>query len=298
MVLSVEEYAYQIEKIRRIRKKRFVVSMLTVFGDESYDEKKERIFVIAGVMASQEEWDEFEPIWNERLNGKFSHAADCESDRGDFKSTSHKANLNLYADLVKILSKTNFIGYGTAVNIKNYNEVFINNSNDIFYYWCFANVVKYFNSIANLHIPKQKAKFIFHQNDSIDYSAGLLYHHFANLPDFKFNSLFDEISFATQKKVGIQCADLFAREIMKHIENRFLMNKKRNLRESLRVLSSTGRFEFLYQDKKYLENFKKTVQKIDQEKNFNTDLEYKEWLVNKKLQNNTTNKIIFLITNP
>ena len=60
--------------------------MLTVFGDESSDETGSRVFAVAGVIGRQEEWDELEKVWLKRTGGVIFHAADCDSDKGDFKS--------------------------------------------------------------------------------------------------------------------------------------------------------------------------------------------------------------------
>jgi hypothetical protein len=153
-----------IEEIKHVRKKRLVLVMLTVFGDESHDEKQQRIFAVAGILGSQEEWDELTPRWLIRTGGKAFHAADCESDQGEYKGVPHRENLKLYADLVKMISKTKMLGYGVAMDLEAHKISFPDVVENIPYQKCFEQVVIYFAERAYLHIPQQKVEFVFDLN--------------------------------------------------------------------------------------------------------------------------------------
>jgi len=59
--------------------------MLSVYADDSSDEKGERTFAVAGIIGTQEEWDAIKLKWVKRTSGKIFHAADCESGYGDYK---------------------------------------------------------------------------------------------------------------------------------------------------------------------------------------------------------------------
>jgi hypothetical protein len=74
-----------VEEIREARKKRLVAVMLAVSGDESHDDKKQRVFAVAGIMGTQEQWDTLTPIRLARTGGKVFHAADCEAGYGPFR---------------------------------------------------------------------------------------------------------------------------------------------------------------------------------------------------------------------
>ena len=74
--------------------------MIYVYGDDSADEKKKRVSSVGVVLGTKEAWEDFEPKWIVRNNGVPFHAKDCESDRRDYKSFSHKENKALYRDLV------------------------------------------------------------------------------------------------------------------------------------------------------------------------------------------------------
>ncbi|MHC1729224.1 MAG: hypothetical protein AB9866_25040 [Syntrophobacteraceae bacterium] len=58
-----------VEEIREARKKRLILQMLTVYGDESADESSRRVFVVAGVVGTQAEWDNLEPLWLDHTGG-------------------------------------------------------------------------------------------------------------------------------------------------------------------------------------------------------------------------------------
>ncbi|HVN97968.1 MAG TPA: hypothetical protein VMT62_16180 [Syntrophorhabdaceae bacterium] len=95
-----------IEEIREDRKKRWVIAMLIVFGDESHDEKEQRVFAVAGLVGTQEEWDALAVSWNQRTGGIPFHAADCESGHRNYKGWPKEDRDSLYADLVNMLVNT------------------------------------------------------------------------------------------------------------------------------------------------------------------------------------------------
>jgi hypothetical protein len=160
--------------------------MLTVFGDESYDEKEQRVFAVSGIAGTQEEWDALTPLWLKRTGGKDFHAADCEAGRGIYKGIPHKENLNLYAALVQILTRTNMIGYAAVVDLKAHKEFFPDVVENVPYHICFNEVVTHFGEIAYLSQPQQKVKFTFDMNSRTRASSVALYEYLANTPDWEY----------------------------------------------------------------------------------------------------------------
>ena len=55
--------------------------VLSVFGDESSDEMKERVFAISGLMGTEEEWRTAEAAWVAKTGDEVFHAADWEHKR-------------------------------------------------------------------------------------------------------------------------------------------------------------------------------------------------------------------------
>ena len=75
--------------------------MLSVFGDESHDPTKARVFAVAGLLGDGNQWASFRQAWNARLNGSIFHAADCESGYGDFRGMPETDRHRLHRDLTK-----------------------------------------------------------------------------------------------------------------------------------------------------------------------------------------------------
>lgn len=281
-------YIQHIDRIKQTRRNRLVAIMLCVFGDESSDEKNQRVFAVSGIVGTQEEWDALAPVWLERTGGKILHAADCEADRGAYKGIPHKENQKLYADLVNIIARTNFIGFAAVVDLQDHKEFFPNVVENIPYHFCFSEVVMKFAEIAYLHIPQQKVKFTFDMNTKTCASSVVLYEYLRNSPGWKYADLIDEISFAGRNNIGIQAADIIAREAMKHYDNFFVGPVKRPERISMQVLSSTERYSFLYVNRNY---FTKLKYAMEME---NVSVGYHKWLLENKLADNVFNRNRYL----
>src|SRR5580658_10039656 len=95
--LTFADVECNLDQIKLSRRKRRV-AVVIVYGDESSDETHERVYAVAGLFGSQEQWDDLGAKWLTRTGGKIFHAGDCDSDGGDFKVTSHRENKDLYRD--------------------------------------------------------------------------------------------------------------------------------------------------------------------------------------------------------
>jgi hypothetical protein len=286
------------KEIKVARKRRPVIYMLTVFGDESHDPKQQRVFAIAGVIGTQEEWYALEPGWLSRNNGIPFHATDCEAGCGSYKGMSKDDRLCLYRDLVQIVIDTKLMGFGSAIDLGAYNAYFPDNIVDIAYYLCFRNVVMHFAQLAYLHVPQQKVKFIFHQNHKVQHSASALYDCIVNdFTEWKYSlSLHEEIAFVSDKAVGIQLADLLARETFKFVDNRIIntSDNKHPVRKSILALSDTDRFNFEFYGEEYFQSFKAKFEELEQVTGMSRD-KYSEWLQSKGLKtDNFPNRVAYL----
>ena len=115
--------------------------MYSVHGDESADEKKQRVFAIAGLLGHDSDRSTFKAKWFERTDGKIFHAAQCESDSGEFDTSSHEDNLKLYADLTNIIARSNLLGIGIAISLKDYRELIASALDEDPYYLVFVSVI-------------------------------------------------------------------------------------------------------------------------------------------------------------
>lgn len=105
--------------------------------------------------------------------------------------------------------------------------------------------------------------------------------------------LVDEIGFATQKTVGIQVADLFAREVMKFGKKEFGYNN-RGIRSSLKALFETNRFKCIYIFEDWFEELRDKYEYTPQVAETRKD--YKDWLLRHKCQDNIENKLKYLLS--
>ena len=251
--------------------------MLQVFGDESHDPKSERVFAVAAIFGTEEQWDALRLPWTERLAGRVFHASDCETDHGEFASTTHAENLQLYADLTKLLASSKLLGFGSAMDLAGYYEFFGGAPADIPYYRCFRDVVWQCGKWAKWAIPADTARFHFDQRVESDYNAGVLYGHIASLPDWdcaKF--LLTPLKTSSRAEVGIQAADLYAREVMKHLDNT-VGPVKRQMRRSMETLRATSRFGCDLHMREFFEDFRRKFDQIAADVGINVE-HYREWL--------------------
>src|SRR5580693_7661739 len=117
------------------------IVMLSAFGDESHDQTKTRVFVVAGLLGNDKDWDGFRRQWEERIGDSIFHAADCESGHGNFEGMPESERLKLHLDLTQILAGSKLMGYGRAVDLAGCREVaphVMKQFPDMPYYDCFV----------------------------------------------------------------------------------------------------------------------------------------------------------------
>jgi hypothetical protein len=285
-----------LEEIRQARRKRHIISMLCVYGDDSSDEKGVRTFAVAGIAGTQEEWDAIKPAWVACSKGKIFHATDCEPGYGDYQGIPKDECLKEYKRLTEIIAKTNMMGVGVAVDIAAFKDNLPDSIEDAPYYHCFSRVVMGFAELGYLSIPREKVKFVFDQNTKVKYNSILMLEYLSSLSEYNYSEYIDkgEIGFAlSREKIEIQAADLFAHETMKYLDNQ-LIAANRSIRKSLENLLNTGRFKCYCYERGYFEAIKNRLEYLEKEDNSWSE-EYKNWLLKRKLSDNNSNRIRYLI---
>lgn len=228
-------------------------------------------------------------------NRLVDHATDCESDRGDFKYTSHESNKQLYVDNVTLLINSNLIGFGAAISIKDFQDLFPGCVREWPYYLCFSGVVARSAEVGRLLLPPTPVKVTFDQNGEKDFSTRQLYQFLREekrwpLAEFLAN----EIEFGDHGQViGIQAADLLARETMKYLDNQLLPKPPRRwTRQSLIELKRAKRFRFLLLDRKKLEAIRDATSRM--ESDLAARRVYTNWLADKGLSDSLPTRLKFL----
>jgi hypothetical protein len=260
-----------------------------VYGDESHDEKSSRVFSVAGVFGSERDWEELDLAWADRIGGKIFHAADCEANRGDFSAGSDIENKRLYKDLTHLLCRSRLMGRGHAIDLVGWKRFFPDLLEDVPYYTCFRNVVRECGTLALLSIPQDKVEFTFDQRKESNYNAGVLYSYMTELTEWKASHvLHGKIGFDSRATVGIQAADLIARETMKHLDN-IVGPVKRRTRRSMAALNVTGRFRFTFWMTEWFEGFRRDFERVAASCGVDTN-EYRLWLDGNGLTDNISNR--------
>src|ERR1700730_16740000 len=98
--------------------------MILVYGDDSADEKRERVCAVAGVVGSWRAWRILEREWLNRTGGIPFHANECESDQGAYRNSPHHENKALYKDLAIMMANSHIFGAGVAIDLSAKRSVF------------------------------------------------------------------------------------------------------------------------------------------------------------------------------
>lgn len=262
--------------------------MLSVFGDESSDETRSRVFAVGGILGSAEDWTAFREKWSARLDGKVFHAADCEAGRGDFKGMDRESRQKLFNDLTQILVDSRLMGYGRSIHIHGCREVApkaIFDFPDMPYYDCFLKTVVYLADLAGKFIPRDRVEFTFDQHKVTQYNTGLLYEWITQY----HNDMVEKISFSTRRESGVQAADLWTREAMKRADSH-VRKEPPNTRPQLQALLDTKRFRAkLTVGWEMAEDFaKQDINEADRAAE-----EYEAWRTANKLVDNLSNRFRF-----
>jgi hypothetical protein len=283
-----------LEEIREARKKRLIITMLSVYGDDSSDETGVRTFAVAGIVGTQEEWDAIKPAWVKATGGKIFHAADCESCKGDYKGISKDQCDDEVRKLTDILVKSNLYGYGFAVDVAAFYNNLPDSKENAPYYHCFSNVVMGLAEVGYLSVPREKVRFVFDKNEKVRFNSQLMLD-YLSLFDSPYSEYIEEgdITFSSRKAIEVQAADLFAREVMKELDNQ-IGSVKRYRRKPLIALYRTNRFKWGTLTRKDFEIIGKYIEKVKQDKLWDDD--YQKWLLKTKRKiDNDTNRITYLI---
>ena len=216
--------------------------MLSVFGDESHDPTKARVFAVAGLLGDGNQWASFRQAWNARLNGLIFHAADCESGYGHFRGMPETERHRLHRDLTRMVAESGLIGYGHVIDLAGCRAVapeVLNDFPDMPYYDCFLKTVIKLSDFAAHFIPRDKVEFTFdqHKETAVQRRSPLRVDHGSQAGQRREGQLCEP------RRAGVQAADLWARELMKRCDTH-LFNDRARARPQWNTLMGTKRFQF------------------------------------------------------
>ena len=233
-----------------------LMSMLTIYCDDSGTDEKNRSAVVAGYVSNVAQWGIFQKEWNKALKDfgvKQMHRADLENFKGEFTEdrgwnpNRRKAFLQRLQPIIRRRVK---FPIGTAVIRKDFEEVIPEEVRKKFggvYGWCAH------TCLVKLYIWCTRPSRQHSQPIEWIFEAGTIGH---GQVDEMFRELSTKVQsvdwrikgWAFQRKdvVPLQAADVLAYELFKLVENQILdESKKRDVRQSMRHLMGADEGEYL-----------------------------------------------------
>jgi len=265
--------------------------MILVYGDDSADEKKERVCAVAGVVGTILAWRSIERQWIVRTDGIPFHAKDCDSDRGYYKSFPHAENKALYKDLVTLIAESHLHGFGVAIDLMAARRAFPGAEPEIGYYRAFLKVMQAMKDCAKKN--REVADFTFDMRMESEHNAALLYGSARETEPEWTPYLAEKITFElSRKNPRLQVADLVAREAMKALDNQ-IGPRKRDIRRSWKALRDTGRFGTEAYSEGWFSDLKRQYAELEKKVGF-CKQDYLDWLNGRKRQHSVTNMFLFV----
>ena len=264
--------------------------MILVYGDDSADEKQERVCAVAGVVGTIMAWRSVERQWIAMTNGIPFHAKDCDSDQSDYRQFSHEENKQLYKDLTTLVAQSHLHGYGLAIDLAAAKRVFPK-APDFAYYRAFLRVMQVMKECAKAN--NEVADFTFDMRMETEHNAGLLYGTTKEYEREWSPHLAEKVTFeVARKNPRIQVADLVAREVMKALDN-FIGPVKRPIRKSWVTLRDSGRFDAEAYSEDWFNDLKNKYAELEKAVGFR-EQDYVNWLAVRNRQHSTTNMFLFV----
>jgi hypothetical protein len=268
--------------------------MYCAYGDESRDQTGNRVYAVSGVFGHESDWKAIRRPWKESLGGIVFHAADCLGGKRDFKNMPATERRDLYRDLVKLFLESKLIAVAGAIAVAEYYDIFPRDRGfeHAPYLWLFGDITMQMAQLAHVCIRRQGVKVTFDRHPSVQYNASLLYDFIRRSPDQSIIELLsDKVSFATRQTLGIQVADLIARETMNRLDDQLLGNSR--VRGSFAALRNSKRFQYQFLRREYFAAKEKLMAKSPQ-RDMVSLAQYDEWINDNELQDCQSNRIHFM----
>jgi hypothetical protein len=261
--------------------------VLSVFGDESADETKQRVFAVSGLFGTEDEWQAAEAAWTEVSRGEVFHAADWE----------YAGRKDEYKALAQALAVTTVAGVVYAIDLVAFNQVYPDTLRESAYLKCFTRVVTDIASnMERLNAREQaaitKVEYTFDNRPEVEFSAARLYGAFIEEPGWSPASLLaSKVSFECRTNPRIQMADMIAREGMKDLDRKVGPVKFKERRSKIE-LARKGHFLFFALG---LDDFKaERARNAELEKDGFNEAAYHQWLLGQHAPDTWNNKVRFL----
>jgi hypothetical protein len=268
--------------------------MLSIYGDESHDSSKQRVFVIAGLLGDAVQWAALKLSWAQRTGGKDFHAADCESGFGIYRDTAPEERASLHFDLTRILADSGVIGWGLGIDLAGCRRAFPDMLPDQIYCSGFLRTIDFLLENANSRTPPASVEIVFDRHPETEHNSGLLFKYASDEGEWRGQGLLSaSIKFAARAEIGIQAADLWVREMMKFFDGT-LFRKDYVARRQWTTLMNTRRFGGDLQFAEYFDDMKLKMPALEGQTGMSS-AKYGLWLQKKRRQDNQSNRIAYMM---
>lgn len=263
------------------------------YGDDSADSLCERSFAVAAVIAPEEIWSSLEAAWVLRNCHFPFHATDCDSDGGIYRHRDHEQNKKLYRDCITLLAESGAFGFAYVIDMAGRAEFFSDTDKELHYHWCYQRLIYRMAEFFGRR-GISKIRFSFDNRLDVVTNAKAAYSLMVADDDFPYRNLLEEkVEFlCSTEHPRIQIGDLYAREVMKHLDN-MVGPVKREERKSFTALRVSGRFDAQFFMREAWEDKRRKFEEIQKRAGF-TFQEYEEWLKQKGRADNIGNRFEFL----
>ena len=204
--------------------------MQDVFLDESSDDRRKRYFSVGGFVGNDEQWTSLELQWISRtrdLKRPF-HFTDCECQHEEFTKWSKPECDRLIADLVSIARQCKIGGAGVFAPVPDLASVLGLAEDYDGQIFCLKCVFIHVANLAEQH--KIDLRFWLEENPATDGRARRAYGDLKSVKQWKAARRMCSFEIMSKKVIGLQAADLMARETFKFADN---MGSGRDVRKPL-----------------------------------------------------------------
>lgn len=268
--------------------------MISIYGDESSDSGSERVYAVAALQGPEEVWGRLRTLWRERLGTKVFHSADCESGYGDFRGMSPEARTKLHIDLTSILANSGLVGWGLAIDVKGCRRAFPEMLPDHIANRCFFGTMLFHVEKVHADFPSQPLRIAFDRNKKTEYNSRLLFEYLAEESEpANKRWLPSGPEFVSREEIGVQAADIWAREFMKFFDGKLFSGDSYTPRQQWESLYRTKRFGGDLQFGSYFQSMKEQMATLESRTGMNME-RYISWITKKKRQDSQSNRIEYM----
>lgn len=193
------------------------------YFDDSGDDKRKRFVSVGGLLGNKTQWDALQIPWAlecYRLKGPF-RSADCESQRGCCDGWTVDQTAALMRNLVKIIAATHVMGLGSIVPVPEYHRMFPGSGMHDPYFLALKHIIINMADIGRVAYAAFGFDSIqlWHEEGDTDEAAQQIYKDLKAVPGWMDAKRLEAFSIGTKRVIGLQAADLMARESFKHADN-------------------------------------------------------------------------------